>query len=354
MDAQTHTQPAQEHRRKPAGGSLWLAAGAAVITIAGLLAMAGPANAQSISDLQAQISAAQGEAQSLASQVQAKTDQLAAAHQQAAQAAARELQLSTVLAAGQEREAELESQVNQTHDELVKARAQLRRALKALSDRLVAIYQGDAPDAASLLLDAHGYDDLQTRADLLGRIQQADEQLAARIRQLREQVANKLDAAEAAHERQVAYNQQVAAERDQAAAVRANAESAAAALEQARAEQAAAIDSLRSQIGGWTSEVEQLQAAQAEAASQATATQEVLSWVGDWAIPSAIVNCESGGNWNAVNPSSGAGGAYQILPSTWRLYGGSGSPQDASPAEQSRIAAQIWADSGSSAWECAQ
>jgi resuscitation-promoting factor RpfA len=64
--------------------------------------------------------------------------------------------------------------------------------------------------------------------------------------------------------------------------------------------------------------------------------------------------CESCGNFNAVNPSSGAGGAYQILPSTWRLYGGSGAPQDASPSAQSQVAAQIWADSGSSAWACAQ
>ena len=37
--------------------------------------------------------------------------------------------------------------------------------------------------------------------------------------------------------------------------------------------------------------------------------------------------CESGGNFGAVNPSSGAGGAYQILPSTWSLYGGRGAPQ---------------------------
>jgi predicted nucleic acid-binding Zn-ribbon protein len=353
MEAQSHKQPAQAPRREPVGASLWLAGLAAVVTIAGLLTMAGPAHAQSITDLQSQITAAQGQAQSLASQVQAKTDQLAAAHQQAAAAAARELQLSTALAAGQQREAELQTQVSQTHDQLVRARAQLRRALKALSDRLVAIYQGDAPDATSLLLNAHGYDDLATRSDLLGRIQQADQQLAERIRQLRAQVADRLDAVEQARDRQAAYNQQVAAARDQAASVRANAESAAAALEQARAEQAAAIESLRSQIGGWTTEVEQLQAAQAQAASQETASQEVSSWVGDWAIPSAIVNCESGGNWSAVNPSSGAGGAYQILPSTWRLYGGSGAPQDASPAEQSRIAAQIWADSGPGAWECA-
>jgi muramidase (phage lysozyme) len=64
--------------------------------------------------------------------------------------------------------------------------------------------------------------------------------------------------------------------------------------------------------------------------------------------------CESGGNFGAVNSSSGAGGAYQILPSTWRLYGGQGTPQSASAGEQSRIAAEIWADAGAAAWECAQ
>ena len=63
--------------------------------------------------------------------------------------------------------------------------------------------------------------------------------------------------------------------------------------------------------------------------------------------------CESGGNFQALNPSSGAGGAYQILPSTWRLYGGEGLPHQAPPAEQHRIAAMIWADSGPAAWVCA-
>ena len=53
---------------------------------------------------------------------------------------------------------------------------------------------------------------------------------------------------------------------------------------------------------------------------------EVSEWFGDWAIPESIVMCESGGNFEAVNPTSGAGGAYQILPSTWELYGGEGHP----------------------------
>jgi hypothetical protein len=75
---------------------------------------------------------------------------------------------------------------------------------------------------------------------------------------------------------------------------------------------------------------------------------------GGYSIPGYIVECESGGDYGAVNPESGAGGAYQIMPETWEAYGGSGAPQDASPAEQDAIAAQIYADSGGSAWVCAE
>jgi Transglycosylase-like domain len=72
-----------------------------------------------------------------------------------------------------------------------------------------------------------------------------------------------------------------------------------------------------------------------------------------YTIPASIVMCESGGNYSAVNPSSGAGGAYQILPSTWAAYGGSGLPQNAPPAEQDAIAAKIYAAGGPSQWSCA-
>jgi hypothetical protein len=73
---------------------------------------------------------------------------------------------------------------------------------------------------------------------------------------------------------------------------------------------------------------------------------------GAYSIPSGIVSCESGGNYSAVNSNSGAGGAYQILPSTWHAYGGQGLPQDASPSEQDRIAGEIYAHQGASAWSC--
>ncbi|MBW8060404.1 MAG: hypothetical protein FVQ78_08790 [Solirubrobacterales bacterium] len=78
-----------------------------------------------------------------------------------------------------------------------------------------------------------------------------------------------------------------------------------------------------------------------------------LRWAGPWAIPWPLVACESGGDYGALNPLSGAGGAYQVLPSTWRLYGGRGLPHTAPASEQDRIASLIWADSGPAAWECA-
>lgn len=73
---------------------------------------------------------------------------------------------------------------------------------------------------------------------------------------------------------------------------------------------------------------------------------------GRWSIPSYIVQCESGGNYRALNPS-GAGGAYQIMPGTWSAYGGSNvAPQNASPAEQDAVAARIYRAQGAAPWVC--
>jgi hypothetical protein len=64
--------------------------------------------------------------------------------------------------------------------------------------------------------------------------------------------------------------------------------------------------------------------------------------------PEYIASCESGGDYGAVNPSSGAYGKWQILPSTSSAYGCDMS----SPAGQDACAAEIYSDVGSSAWAC--
>jgi Skp family chaperone for outer membrane proteins len=324
-----------------------LAASAA--TALGLLVLwTAQVGAQDVGALQTQIDAAQAEAQGLAADIEAKSAALAQAQAEAQAAAQQEQQLATLLAEGREREAALAQRVAEARARLAETRARLQRALEVLAERLVAIYKGDVPDVTEVILESDGFDDLATRADYLQRIEEADADLAARVRELRNQVAVQLAAVERARAEAAAYNERLEVAHAQIADARAAAEAEAAQLAAARAAQAGALASLRSQVDGWTQQVQELQAA-----SAAEAQQEVASWVGDWAIPQSIVMCESGGNFGALNPSSGAGGAYQILPSTWRLYGGSGLPQDASPAEQHQIASQIWQDSGSSAWACA-
>jgi resuscitation-promoting factor RpfC len=65
---------------------------------------------------------------------------------------------------------------------------------------------------------------------------------------------------------------------------------------------------------------------------------------------SCVIAAESGGNPSAVNPSSGAGGLYQFLPSTWHALGYSGAPQDAPVSVQNEAFAKQYAQSGGSAW----
>jgi len=72
-----------------------------------------------------------------------------------------------------------------------------------------------------------------------------------------------------------------------------------------------------------------------------------------WAIPEAIVMCESGGNYSAENPTSSASGAYQIIDGTWGGYGGYSHASDAPPSVQDERAAQIYAGgAGRGHWVC--
>lgn len=72
-----------------------------------------------------------------------------------------------------------------------------------------------------------------------------------------------------------------------------------------------------------------------------------------WSIPESIVMCESGGNYQAENPSTSASGAYQITDETWGGYGGYSHASDAPPSVQDERAAQIYAGgAGRSNWVC--
>lgn len=321
----------------------------AIWLLALLLVAVAPAWAAEVDALRGKVADARDEAASLGTEIRSTQERLAATEAEANAAAERERELGELLAHGRERAARLARKVGRSEAELAAERRRLQRARSALAQRLVAIYESGSPSTASVILGSGDFDQLATRTEYLERIEESDSQLAARVEQVRDRVRHELELVEALKARVVAYNERLADARAEIDAVRDRAEAAAARLDDLAASRAASLAELKDHIGEWVSEIEA-----AEAASRAAAEETVGRWLGGpYSIPTYIVMCESGGNYGALNPSSGAGGAYQILPSTWDLYGGQGAPHEAPKAEQDRIAAEIWADSGGGAWVCA-
>jgi septal ring factor EnvC (AmiA/AmiB activator) len=313
-------------------------------------AAAGRAGATEAEKLEAKLAAARDEAGSLASQLQATTAELAGAEAEAKDAAAEEQELSDLLAEGRERATELARKLQVTRHQLAVEKARLRRSRAVLAERLVAIYESGTPSTADLVFGSGNYEDFVTQSDYLRAISEADSALADRVAAVRAAVHREVLKVADLKAEAIAYDERLEAAREEIAAVREAAQTAAARLESLRGSREASLATLKSDIAEWVDQIQEARLAE----SEAEAEEEVGRWLGGpYSIPTYIVMCESGGNYSALNPSSGAGGAYQILPSTWELYGGKGLPHEAPKAEQDRIAAEIWADSGPSAWVCA-
>lgn len=327
------------------GAAALLCALLAVLVFAG--ANAGATDAEK---LEAKLASARDEASALSAQLQSTTAELASAEAEAEDAAAREEELTGLLAKARARTAELARQLKATKKRLALEKARLRRSRQVLAERLVAIYEQGTPSTADLVFGAGDYEDFVTQSDYLRAISEADSALADRVAEVRATVRRQVLKVADLKAEAVAYDERLEAAREEIGAVRAEAEASTARLQSLSASREASLATLKSDISEWVDQVQEARLAE----SEAEAEEEVGRWLGGpYSIPTYIVMCESGGNYSALNPSSGAGGAYQILPSTWELYGGKGLPHEAPKAEQDRIAAEIWADSGPSAWVCA-
>ena len=297
--------------------------------------------------LKDQIGSAKSNAGQLSDRITAQTNRIGSLTEQAHQAGAQAMVVAAQVEQTETRAQELAAELRAAEAKLARLRAEYAAALNQLEDRLVSIYESDTPDELTVLLNSNGFDDLATRSAYLDALHDADRRIATRVASLRDQVAD--------HVNQVAdLRQQADDEAEQLTVARASlvssqqsANQAAAAVSTARSHTQGSLSETKGQIADLQQQIE------AQRAAVGTGAGAPAYLGGPYSIPTYIVMCESGGNYHALNSSSGAGGAYQILPSTWRAYGGQGAPQDAPKEEQDRIAAEIWRDSGPSAWACA-
>jgi septal ring factor EnvC (AmiA/AmiB activator) len=243
--------------------------------------------------------------------------------------------------------ATLREQLRGERRRVVRLKARLREARRILSSRLVQLYQTPQPDLVTVVMRAHGFADLLEQSTYVRFVGHQDQKVIDLVRAARADASSAVVRLAHDEARQRAITAAVQARRNALVAISASLQQRRAAVAQARAARAALLAATRAQRKRLEKRIAALERIRARAAF-------AVGPGGPWVIPWPIVQCESGGQ-NLPPNFAGASGFYQILPSTWKLFGGSGpAAWKASKAEQDRVATRIWAGgSGAHNWVCA-
>jgi peptidoglycan hydrolase CwlO-like protein len=268
--------------------------------------------------------------------------------------------LDSDIALLERREALVQAELDRARAQLERTQTALRRerarlaALKArlafsrqvLARRLVEIYEGGRPDLISVVFNSRGFADLLERTEFLRRINDQDRQIIQAVRRARDATRRATVRLARLEARQQRIAAGIEAQRNALASMADALAAKRASLARARAARMAALRSARGSRQRLEREVAKLQ-------SEQSGTGTTYGPGGPWSIPWAIVQCESGGQ-NLPPNWAGASGYYQIIPSTWSGFGGSGPAAYLAPkSEQDRVAARIWdGGRGATNWDC--
>jgi len=175
--------------------------------VTGVLAVAGGAPAQDIQAIQNKIDSSRAQLGQKQAQLQHAKDRAGVLSTTIQRYGDRVDQLRGEVATLQNRIAIVATQLQRKEAELkeakarlVELRAHLKRSLRVLQQRLVDIYESNNPDAMTVILSAHGFNDLLSRYDYLQRIQSQDTSIAVRVKRLRNQEKETVDRVRAARD----------------------------------------------------------------------------------------------------------------------------------------------------------
>jgi septal ring factor EnvC (AmiA/AmiB activator) len=386
------TVPEQRHRR-------WLAAaalGACVCVAPALTASATGDNlGNKLGTTQSQLNSTKSREKTLAGSIATLNSQVTSLAGQISAVEARQDAARARLTTEDDRVAADKSAVASEHRRMVHLHHVLGRAQHALAAELRDQYEQPQQSFVSLIVDSGGFQQLLDGLQYLSRAKRQEQSIIVRTRTARTR-ALEASARLVKLERTDAEAANVAStQSDALAGMSALLDSRQAALAHERAAQTTALAASQEQGSKLEAAISSIQkqeaAAQAAAravarykpASSSTSTSAVstgtpssgpsssgpsssgggdasdggggLDATDGWAIPYAIVLCESGGQ-NLPPNGSGASGYYQIEAATWKGAGGSGPAAYLAPkSEQDAIAAKLWnGGKGASNWTCAR
>jgi murein DD-endopeptidase MepM/ murein hydrolase activator NlpD len=185
-----------------------------------------------------------------------------------------------------------EAELRRAKERLAVLRVRLKRSLKVLRDRLVAIYESSSPDTLTVILNSDGFDDLLSRYEYLKRIQSQDTSIAVRVRDLRNETRDTVERVRAARN-------EIAAKRAELARTRSELESREGALASARQQDQQAlaqVEDHQHHLEGEIGDLEGQIQAQLQAASSSVPTQPAGPIQGEsssgfiWPVNGAVVS----------------------------------------------------------------
>lgn len=153
------------------------------------------------------------------------------------------------LAAKQAELDQAEADVAEAYRELKVLAARLKRSLDILGDRLVAIYQSGSTDVADLVLTSADYGELIEQSEYLEQIQNRDETIVTRVRDLRDQQQATVLRLKKAKETIEAARDSIAAEERNLATARQAVEAQQGELVAARGERRAVLSRVDERVG---------------------------------------------------------------------------------------------------------
>ncbi len=266
--------------------------------------------APSLGDTQTDISNAQSAQDSLRSQIASETARIQQTTNGMNDAQRRLDAIQGELSAREAQLADVQKRLLAARNRLVDLENRLHQSAGALAANLRAAYEGDRPDMASVVLEAHGFNDLLERISFMKRMAHQDATVLGQTRAAQAEVKRQATMLAGLEQRDRALTQQVLSQRNAAAALRA-------ALLGQRIHEISARDGDRSKLADLNNKLHDLEAKAAKEAAQANATGNPQ--VGGIAVNTSGMVQPPPGAPPAVAQVIAAGNAIATLP---YIYGG--------------------------------
>jgi hypothetical protein len=317
---------------------------AALLCALGAVSLPGRSRADSVGSVQSSLAGSRAQERALSISVGNLSRVIAQLSSSIALVEGRESTVEAALANDRAQLASVTAQLTAQRTLAQSSAQRFARAQRVLREQLLSTFETDQPDTVSIVLSSNGFADLLDQLEFLKDAREQQKAIIVDARHARDDARAAAVTLARLQTRVDAVTTATAAQAQALVGMNALLSSRQSALETARAAQSLALSSARSRSGRLAKELHKLESAESGVS---------LSY-GNWAIPAAIVMCESGGQDLPPN-SAGASGFYQFMPATWKGLGGDTPAAYLAPkAEQDRLAAKLWdGGRGASNWVCA-